>query len=82
MNSLSEKKFAYFDPVCGLEIDPQKLNYRTSVRGHTYYFCTEKCRNVFNRDPIEFIDIHNLLKGNRKWWRRYLDTTQKEKVDK
>ena len=79
MDALFDKKLVYFDPVCGLEIDPKKPNYKTTVRGHTYYFCTEICRHEFNNDPMAFIDIHHLLKGNKKWLRRYLESTQKSK---
>ncbi len=75
MSSQAKKNLTYYDPVCGLEVDPEKLTFKTSVRGHTYHFCTEKCRDDFNRNPLEFIDVLHLMTNSKKWWRKYLDRT-------
>jgi YHS domain-containing protein len=75
MSSQPKNNLTYFDPVCGLEVDPGKLTYKTSVRGHRYHFCTEKCRDVFNRNPLDFIDVRHLMTHGKKWWSKYLDRT-------
>ena len=51
MDILPGKKLTRVDPVCGLEIMPTKSNPFEVVKGHTYYFCTEKCRRTFNNEP-------------------------------
>ncbi|MGD2066515.1 MAG: alpha-glucan family phosphorylase, partial [Candidatus Bathyarchaeota archaeon] len=37
------------DPVCGLPLTEPKEEYKTEVRGRTYYFCGEYCKHVFLR---------------------------------
>ena len=82
MSILLIKRLSSIDPVCGLEIDPEKSIFKTSVRGHTYHFCTKKCQNNFNNNPMEYIDVHHLFKEKKNWWTRYLDRPQKETEDK
>ena len=35
------------DPVCGMPVDPAKAAYSVEVRGGTYYFSSELCRDTF-----------------------------------
>ncbi len=35
------------DPVCGMPVDPVKAAYTVEVRGGTYYFSSELCRDTF-----------------------------------
>jgi len=35
------------DPVCGMPVDPAKAAYSVKVRGGTYYFSSELCRDTF-----------------------------------
>ncbi len=35
------------DPVCGMPVDPAKTVYSVEVRGGTYYFSNELCRDTF-----------------------------------
>ena len=35
------------DPVCGMPVDPATAAYSVEVRGGTYYFSTELCRDTF-----------------------------------
>jgi|GEM_PF-2555887 len=39
------------DPVCGMTIEENKTNFTFSHKGTTYYFCSEKCRAEFAKDP-------------------------------
>ncbi len=36
------------DPVCGVYC-PKSSAYKLKYKGHTYYFCSEKCREDFLR---------------------------------
>ncbi len=35
------------DPICGMPMDPAKAAYSVEVRGGTYYFSSELCRDTF-----------------------------------
>ncbi len=35
------------DPICGMPVDPAKAAYSVEVRGVTYYFSSELCRDTF-----------------------------------
>ncbi len=36
------------DPVCGMEVDPEK-SCRTELCGKTYYFCKASCKASFKK---------------------------------
>lgn len=72
MTILPDKDMSSIDPVCGLEIIPTGNNPFEVIKGHTYYFCTEKCRNTFNDEPSKFIDILSFINLDKKWWQQYL----------
>jgi Cu+-exporting ATPase len=35
------------DPVCGMEIDPNKAKFKAEKEGKTYYFCSKSCYDQF-----------------------------------
>ena len=35
------------DPVCGMQVDPQKAAGTSEYQGKTYYFCAPGCRKAF-----------------------------------
>lgn len=39
------------DPVCGMQVDEATAPARTDYEGQTYYFCSEACRAMFERNP-------------------------------
>jgi len=39
------------DPVCGMDVDPTTTAYHSVHDGHTYSFCSERCRAKFEADP-------------------------------
>ncbi len=41
------------DPVCGMDVD-KATAVRTTHDRITFFFCSEKCRQQFERDPDEF----------------------------
>ena len=42
------------DPVCGMEVTPEKAAAATVHRGRTYYFCSKKCRDRFEQEPEKY----------------------------
>jgi len=78
MKALNSNKLVAIDPVCGLQIEPDtKSKFFVSIRAHVYYFCAEKCRNEFKKDPIKYMDILNTTIKRKNLWSRYLDRVQK-----
>ena len=42
------------DPVCGMHIDPKEAPDTSSYQGQTYYFCSQECKQEFDRSPHQF----------------------------
>ncbi len=42
------------DPVCGMQLNREDVTEQGEYRGHTYYFCSDACRNKFDADPAQF----------------------------
>lgn len=55
------------DPVCKMEVDPEKAPAKAEYKGQTYYFCAPACKKAFEKDPERY------LKGSAKapWWKRW-----------
>src|SRR5271167_2286373 len=43
------------DPVCGMTVDPAAARHRSEHAGHTYYFCSTRCRERFADDPARYL---------------------------
>jgi YHS domain-containing protein len=48
------------DPVCGKEIDPRTARFTANYLGggqpwDTFYFCSDECKQLFERDPEHYI---------------------------
>jgi Cu+-exporting ATPase len=41
------------DPVCGMYVDEKTAEYKVTVRGTTYYFCSQTCMNQFMAPEME-----------------------------
>lgn len=50
------------DPVCGMEVDPDKAAASSTYEGNTYYFCAQECKQKFDSEPGHF------LKGPGEGW--------------
>jgi len=44
-----------FDPVCAMVTSPARARARVTRAGKTYYFCSENCRDRFERDPDAYL---------------------------
>jgi P-type Cu+ transporter len=43
------------DPVCGMMVDPQKAAGKAEHAGKTYFFCSLRCKERFEREPEKFL---------------------------
>ncbi|HEY7709698.1 MAG TPA: heavy metal-binding domain-containing protein, partial [Candidatus Entotheonella sp.] len=43
------------DPVCGMQVDPEKAEHRTTHEGVAYAFCSRGCRARFVQDPDAYL---------------------------
>ncbi len=43
------------DPVCGMDIEEKNAVGTSEYEGKTYYFCSEVCKDKFDKDPSAFI---------------------------
>lgn len=44
------------DPVCGMVINPFEALAQTTYRGETYYFCSDECKQKFDKKPEKYIE--------------------------
>jgi xanthine dehydrogenase accessory factor len=42
------------DPVCGMLVDPGTARHRSSAGGRPAYFCSPRCRELFEGDPDRY----------------------------
>ena len=43
------------EPVCKMEVDPEKAAAKAEYQGQTYYFCAPGCKSAFERDPEKYL---------------------------
>src|ERR1700730_2375007 len=43
------------DPVCGMDVDPNKAAAKAEHAGKTYYFCTLGCAKRFQQAPEKYL---------------------------
>lgn len=43
------------DPVCGMTIDSQSAAASIQYKDVTYFFCSQLCRTMFEREPEKHI---------------------------
>jgi len=43
------------DPVCGMMVDPQKATGKVEHSGKTYFFCSPRCKERFEKEPEKFL---------------------------
>jgi|GEM_PF-2139380 len=42
------------DPVCGMTVKEER-GLKSDYKGQTYYFCSDFCKNLFEKDPERYI---------------------------
>ena len=45
------------DPVCGMEMEVERTTNTVTHKGAMYYFCSKDCKEEFEADPEEYIDV-------------------------
>jgi YHS domain-containing protein len=43
------------DPVCNMEVDEQTAAGRSLYQGEQYYFCSQDCKQKFDRNPEQYV---------------------------
>lgn len=43
------------DPVCGMAVNPQHAAVSIQYQGQTYYFCSQLCKTMFEREPEKYV---------------------------
>ncbi|GLI58086.1 copper-translocating P-type ATPase [Propionigenium maris DSM 9537] len=52
------------DPICGMEVDPEKTKFTLEKEGKTYYFCSKHCYETFKSNG-SYKNQGKSLVGNR-----------------
>lgn len=52
-----ETKGSEIDLVCGMEVDPDKVSYKSRYKGRNYYFCSQSCKKHFDDDPEKYAGV-------------------------
>ena len=47
------------DPVCGMQINIDTAPAKTELDGEIYYFCSEACKEAFERNPNKYLYPEN-----------------------
>jgi YHS domain-containing protein len=42
------------DPVCNMQVDPDKAAGTSEYQGKTYYFCSAGCKKRFDAHPAQY----------------------------
>jgi YHS domain-containing protein len=43
------------DPVCGMEISVEKAKGKSQYKKKTYYFCSNSCKEKFDKEPEKYV---------------------------
>ena len=43
------------DPVCKMQVNPEKAEFASTYQGNSYYFCCEMCKKKFEADPEDYL---------------------------
>jgi YHS domain-containing protein len=42
------------DPICGMSVDPNTTQFKSTYEGKTYYFCNKGCKDTFDKNPAQY----------------------------
>jgi len=42
------------DPICGMDVDENTAKWTSKYKGKVYYFCAERCKQAFDKNPDRF----------------------------
>ncbi len=79
MKTLATAPLSHIDPVCGMEVDPGKTRLVAIYQGHSYWFCSEDCREAFEANPRKYLEVKP--EKRKGWFGRYLDRMARANKD-
>jgi len=71
MGKITTPKHLFLDPVCFMEVAPDKRDFTFTYKMRTYYFCAESCRKAFEKNPEKYFG--SKTSKPKGWWGRYLE---------
>ena len=75
MNQTAAQTSTVIDPVCGMSVNPKTTEIFATVKGQTYYFCAEGCRQTFVKTQKKYLEPSP---GKKKGlWCRYMERLEK-----
>lgn len=42
------------DPVCGMKVNLEQAQYKSTYKGKTYAFCSLECKETFDKTPEQY----------------------------
>ncbi len=48
-------KMVIKDPVCGMDVDPEKTEHHFTFKENDYHFCSERCLHKFEGSPKDYL---------------------------
>ena len=45
------------DPICGMLVKPSQARYQSEYRERTFYFCSARCKQTFDKDPANSLAL-------------------------
>ena len=42
------------DPVCNMNVDEKTTKLKSDYAGKTFYFCSQPCKNTFDKNPAKY----------------------------
>ncbi len=75
MHQTAAKSKTCVDPVCGMSVNPETTTIVATIKGQTYYFCAEGCRQSFVKTPEKYLAPKPAKK--KSWWCRYTQRLEK-----
>ncbi len=46
------------DPVCKMQVDEKKTQFKSQHTGKSYFFCSSNCKKSFDSDPHKYLGAH------------------------
>ncbi|GMR12170.1 MAG: YHS domain-containing protein [Gemmatimonadota bacterium] len=46
------------DEVCGMTLEAEGAAASTDFQERTYYFCSDRCRTMFEEEPGRYVPVH------------------------
>jgi P-type Cu+ transporter len=53
------------DPVCGMNVDPEKAPFKFGYQNQQYFFCSQKCLESFKQHPNKYLSAQRQIEPMR-----------------